>query len=275
MSNRNSNASIVKNGKRKLSRYNLKRYYKFYPSKNNNRNLIYIALDSCIIIDMVKIIRGRIPTNKSHEYYMSLKNLLDRSVLTKNHKKNKKGDIVFCITPTVLKEISNEKGEIFSCLKKFINDRIIVFKVDESHMKSFNTTISKLTNKYYENDLFVNEKNELTTDAFVVAEASFFNLTLFSRDKHICIDFKDELPMDKIQKINYTNKKILDRMNPGPVAEPTRLKYLITSIDKWKSNESQMPKLENSDYLQEGIQLLMSDLDHRQPLKEDYGIEKL
>lgn len=267
MSNkRNRNTAVIKSKKRGLKRYSLRFYYTPHIF-SKSKKLIYLALDSCIIIDMVKLIRGTAPIKQAPEYYTVLKNILDRDIIAKNGKKNKQGDLVFCITPTVLKEISNEKGEIFDCLRKFLNERIVILKIDDSLKKSYIKTISNLTNKYYENYLFVNDKNELTTDAFVLAEASFFNLTLLSRDKHICIDFREIDPKGKIEKIKSINRKVIQREKNGPQAEPSRLKYLLKMISKWKANEELMPEMENTKYLQPEVQKLKYNLDNHQPIR--------
>lgn len=270
MSNKyNRNTSLIKSNERELKRYNLRFYYTPYVS-TKSKKLIYLALDSCIIIDMVKLLRGTAPIKRSPEYFTVLKNILNRNVFSKNGRRNKQGDLVFCITPTVLKEISNEKGEIFDCLKKFLNERVMILKIDDSYKKHYSKTISQLTNKYYENYLFVNDKNELTTDAFIVAEASFFNLTLLSRDKHICINIRDIDPTRKIEKIKFINRRVIQRQKNGPQAEPSKLKYLLKMIPKWKENEEMMPEMEHTEYLQPEVQKLKYNLDNHQPINKTY-----
>ena len=265
----------IKNGKTKLQRYSFKYYYQPYSKKESKHQLIYVSLDTNIIIDMVHVLSGTAHNKKSPQYYASLKQLLERSVLSKNQKKKKKGDIVFCVTPTVLKELSNENGEIYNCMKNFINNRTVVLQIDESYQKFFRKKIGKMAEEYYNAGFFRGKNDELTNDAFVTAESLYFNLTLISRDSDISINRHDRNPQRKIEKIKSINRRMLSSDFNGNQAEPRRVNNFCNEVEKCKRQERLMPALENDNCLHIGVQQIIHDINHNQPIREIYGIEKL
>ena len=204
-----------------------------------------------------------------------MKQLLERSVLSKNHTRNKKGDIVFCVTPTVLKELSNENGEIYNCMKNFINNRTVVLQIDESYQKFFRKKIGKMAEEYYNAGFFRGKNDELTNDAFVTAESLYFNLTLISRDSDISINRHDRNPQRKIEKIKSINRRMLSSDFNGNQAEPRRVNNFFNEVEKCKRQERLMPVLENDNCLHIGVQQIIHDINHNQPIREIYGIEKL
>ncbi len=260
-------SSHIKSEKLKLKRYSFKFYYQPYSKKEAKHQLIYVALDTNIIIDMVHILDGTSHNKKSPQYYASLKQLLERSILSKNHARNKKGDVVFCVTPTVLKELSNENGEIYSCVRNFINNRTVVLQIDESYQRYFRKKIDKMSEEYYNAGFFREKNGELTNDALITAESLYFNLTLLSRDSHISIDRHDKNPQRKIEKIKSINRRMLSSDFNGNQAEPRRLNNFFIEVEKCRKQERLMPKLENSDCLHIETQRIIYDINHNQPIR--------
>lgn len=265
----------IKNGKTKLQRYSFKYYYQPYSKKESKHQLIYVSLDTNIIIDMVHVLSGTAHNKKSPQYYASLKQLLERSVLSKNHTRNKKGDIVFCVTPTVLKELSNENGEIYNCMKNFINNRTVVLQIDESYQKFFRKKIGKMAEEYYNAGFFRGKNDELTNDAFVTAESLYFNLTLISRDSDISINRHDRNPQRKIERIKAINRRCLATDFNGNQAEPRRISNFFVEFEKCKKRNAMMPTFENLDVLHIGVQQICCDINHNQPISQNQYIEKL
>lgn len=243
MSKKNKQGFLKNTNKHKKERFRLK-YIPTDKTYQNKRHTTFIALDACIAIDMVKVINGTAPIKNSPKYYYALKKLLDRSVFGKNHRYNKKGDVVFCLLPHVKKELSNSDGEIFESMKKFVENQMIDLTVDVSYQINFSKKVDRLSSQYCDLGYFIGKDFSPTVDSLIVAEASFFNLTLLSRDKHICTDFHDKNPERKIFDIRRINRKSLCNCFDGPQAEPRRVESLLKMLDYGNP-----PKIMNEDYL--------------------------
>lgn len=265
----------VKNQRTRLQRYGYRYFYESYEGKKAKHQITYVALDTNIIIDMVHVLSGTAHNRKSPQYYAILKQLLERSVLTKNHTRNKRGDIVFCVTPTVLKELSSESGEIYNCVKNFVNNRTIILQVEPACQKIFNRTVQKMANLYYEAGYFMNKNGEITNDAYITAEASYFNLTLLSRDSHITVNRNDRNPQRKIERIKAINRRCLATDFNGNQAEPRRISNFFVEFEKCKKRNAMMPTFENLDVLHIGVQQICCDINHNQPISQNQYIEKL
>ncbi len=233
-----------KKGVNRVEKYNLK-FYNEHTKKERKNEVMFISIDSCIAIDMVKILNGTAPYKTSPQYYSKLKRLLSQSIFGKGGTFNKRGNVCFCIMPHVLQELSKENGEIYSKMKKFVEERTIVFNIDSSYRRSFDRRVGKIVEDYCHLGYFLSEDGGPTTDAYNVAEPSFFNLTFLSRDRHVCKNLKDKNPERKIRDIRMVNRKALSSCFDGEQAEPRRIDSVFYLLDNGKS----LPKYINEDYL--------------------------
>lgn len=244
---------------------------KFDKKFEKRKGLIYIALDSCIVIDMMKMLRSNRPYNTYSQYFKGLRKLLNHSVFGKDHNYNKDGDIVFCILPHVLQELTDSNGEIYSSMQGFVKDRMVILEIDKEYQGSFEKKVSKISKKYCELGYFLGEDNLPTTDSLIVAESAIFNLNLLSRDHHICLDKKDRNPYEKIKRILEVNRRALSNDFDGKQAQPLRIDAFMREFDK----EAIMPKFRNADYLNVGVQGIIYAINHRKlvPAK-DLGLNE-
>lgn len=258
---------IIKSKQKRLARYNLRYFYTKH--KHKKPKLTYVALDTNIIIDMEKIIRGTAPIKKSPQYFSSLHKLLDNSALTKNGKRNPNGHIVFCVLPSVYLELVDHDGHIFAPLKQFIENRTLIFKPNLATQKQLTKYSNKLAKEYKHNNLFIEQKSdaeELMMDAFVVAESAIFNINLISRDSDVTIDFSKKNPKYKIEKIKHINRKALAFLGENQ-AEVMRVDYFLDKFHK----DVIMPRPANIELLSNGTQQFIYDLENNRQISMPYN----
>ena len=258
---------IIKSKQKRLARYSLRYFYTKH--KTRKPKLTYVALDTNIIIDMEKIVRGTAPIRKSPKYYSSLHKLLENNALTKNGKRNPNGHIVFCVLPSVYLELVDHNGHIFEPLKQFIENRTLIFKPNLATQKQLTKISNKLAKEYKNNQLFVEHKGnaeELMMDAFVVAESAIFNINLISRDSDVTIDFSQRNPKRKVEKIKHINRKTLAFLGDNQ-AEVMRVDYFLDKFHK----DVIMPRPENIELLSNGTQQFIFDLEHDKKITMPYN----
>ena len=239
-----------RNGRR-VEVYSMKRFPEV-NQKENRGPVQFIAIDSCIAIDMVKILNGTAPFKSSPRYYGGLKKLLMRSIFGKGRSYNPSGDVCLCIIPGVKKELSKKDGETFMTMKKFLNDRTVVFEVEESSRKNFNKKVEKLVNDYCAKGYFLDRNNAPTQDGYNVAEASYFNLTFLSRDGDVCKNIHDRNPERKSYTIKSINRRAFCNDFNGEQAEPRRIDSVMTKLD-----HDRMPEYMHEEVLTERLQELL------------------
>lgn len=265
MAREKGNKGFLKNKRsKKMERYSFKFFFNNEQREYKKKRYTYVALDSCILIDMMKVLTGTAQFKKSPQYYSMLSKLMKRNIFNKDHSKNPRGDLVFCVLPHVLQEISNEDGEIHASMKKFIEKQTVILDIAPCNQKNFDKKISRLSSEYCNKGFFLDEENAPTVDSLIVAEASFFNLTLLSRDRHICINFKDKSPKEKIRVIKEINRKAFSNNFDGAQAEPKRIEHFLNALEKGED----MPKLRNEDILISDLQQFIWGIDHNGIAKE-------
>lgn len=191
-----------------------KRRIEPYTRKTGNPNktpfepapYTYIALDSCILIDFLKLIDPDSKVNKKSPYYVALRELLGKSVYRKDGSINVDGKYIFCVLPTVMEEISNPNHQLHNVMKDFVNNRAVVLELDKFKEKQFEKLVGKLVAAYVERGLFCDNEGNPTYDAFIVAQASIFNMMLISNDHHI-------VQNQSAKKSNSPQREIVRRIN--------------------------------------------------------------
>ncbi len=241
--------------------------YGISKQKRKHNELTYIALDSCILIDMADFLRGQYKRTWSESYVKALKSLIKRNIFTKMDKVrdeetqeiflkkhvNKKGDIVLCCLPGVRSEILKGKN---SFAKKFIEERMLVLEIEDSSIQEFKRVTGKLAEKYYDKGYFLDKNNMPLKDGLLVAESSFFNIILISRDSGICINKKSSNPEKKLYQINHANKTILGAYD-GAGAFPHRAMEFLKSFEN-----DDMPLMMNQDFLAPDTISVMKSLEN-------------
>jgi len=182
-------------------------YSRFPTEKRKKGELTFVALDSCIIFDMVKMLTGK--TRKDSLYHKCLKTLLDLCAYRADGTRNPNGKYVFCITPSVQKEMPHKNGHIDAELKYFLDKRVVSLEVDFEHSGKFMRKANQLIDEYARTKIFLDDKGNVVADTRHIAEASLFNLTLISGDKLIIKNFHEKNPEEKIEKLKHINRKVL------------------------------------------------------------------
>ena len=191
--------------KRRIERYTVK-------TQNPNKApfepapYTYLALDSCILIDFLKLIDPNSKVNKKSPYYIALRDLLSKSVFRKDGTINIDGKYIFCVLPTVMEEISNPNHQLHNVMKNFVQNRTIALELDQFKEKQFEKLVAKLAFAYAERGIFCDSEGNPTYDAFIVAQASIFNMMVISNDHHIV---RNQSP----KKSSSPHREIIRRIN--------------------------------------------------------------
>lgn len=244
MSKKNKRGTVKSHGPRQKMCRNATRN-KTETERRKKGEITYIAVDSCVIIDMMRLIKREPNTKKDPEYYLGLKRLLYSNIFHSDGTKNHKGRFAMCVLPSVYKELSNDHGILHHFVKDLITNRMIIIEINQSYKADFNKKVDSLAKSYAKKGLFIDEQQKIMTDAYIVAEAAIFNLTLISRDKDIIQDFSQANPRSKIDQIKSINKKqLFNEFNPY-LAEPRHIDKFFSLIAKGET----MPQIENSQIL--------------------------
>ena len=182
-------------------------YSRYQGDKRKKGELTFLALDSCAIFDMMNMLRGR--TKGTSLYHKALRVYLDNCVFRADGTRNPNGRYVFCITPSVQKEMPHKNGNIDADLKQFLDSRVISLEVEFEYLGKFKKLTNSLIEQYAMKKIFVDDKGHPVADTRHVAEASFFNLTLVSGDKLIIKNFHEKDPDRKIEILKSVNRRIL------------------------------------------------------------------
>lgn len=223
------------------------------PTKRYKGELTFIAVDSCIVIDMMHLFRGDANTKRAPEYFSNLKRLLSLSVYDENGNKNFKGRLVLCVLPSVYKELSDENGKLHENVKEIIQNRMLVLSLDEASKKRFDKKANKLAMEYSKKGFLTNPDGSPSMDAYIVAESSIFNIDLISRDNHITRNPSERNPDKKLEQIKNTNRRQLAGDFNGNQAEPMKLTYFFKLFSKGNS----LPTLQNTSVLDMDTQKIL------------------
>ncbi len=202
--------------------------------KNNSSKFVLVALDTCVVIDLAfshknfKKMKAS-PTKK--EYLNALQKLLERNVLSK---KNKNGNICFCITPEVVEELTKNKKKYYGRVKNFVESNIISFHMENEMEAKFSQKVDSLVEQYCAKGYFLDKDNLPTVDGINVAQASYYNLYLLSNDHHICTYKKERDPKKKIEDIRQINKENLNHDYRSIVAVPQRPEQFLKLLNSGK-----------------------------------------
>lgn len=249
------------------------------PTHQNRRapgEVTFVALDTCVLIGMARAIEMRQESaiyantflkkkkkeKKDQKYYDTLNNMLDKNVLTAKGERKSGSGIVFCITPSVIEEITNEDGKLYPDMEfLFKSHGFIVCEIDESLKERYEKLKSKVTKEYLKYGLFTEiEKETIQTtvdklenyddivkvyeedddeitvvketvsqDARIVFDSSCLNLTLLSRDKHIASNFSNE----NRKRLLKINRNCFEKPS-GIEAEPMRVEQFWKDYSQGK-----------------------------------------
>ena len=211
---------------------------KFPVQHTSERELVYVAPDACIWIDLEWIGRGR--SNKAIQEYMSSLNLLLRFSKARNGEKFANGLVVMMLMPATREELSTYQGKYHDVIERILKKYAFVVEIDEQYEQQFKQLESQLVKAYMEKELFTSTQ---AMDAKLVAQASIFNIPVVSRDNHIV--GKEN---SKIEKIKEINKEILGTYEHQ--AFPIKIKTFVSRVVK--HNPSPAP--DNFVYLTKGNQ---------------------
>lgn len=217
---------------------------------------IYVALDACIIINICRFILNKErPKNRlDKEHVKYLQELYKNSVMGEFGKRNKNGKFVICLLPSVKEEIKKKMKEHPEEYERLwngkINNILLPLNIDytTNHGNNGNRFIrmtNEMAHQYCKLGCFKSPKSHW--DALHTAQASYFNIQLISRDKHIVgkmakteNDENFEAKQENIRNVN--NNFLSERV----------FSMLPQTIDRFFKNLEQgvhMPKLQNRDAL--------------------------
>ena len=162
-----------------------------------------------------------------------MRELLGKSVYRKDGSINVDGKYIFCVLPTVLEEVSNPNHQLHNVMKDFIQNRTVVLELDQFKEKGFEKLDAKLAFAYAERGIFCDNEGNPTYDAFIVAQASIFNMMVISNDHHIVRNQsakKSSSPHREI--IRRINQKVLGGIYSECQALPKSAEQLMNSDHK-------------------------------------------
>ncbi len=213
---------------------------------NEQRELVYVAPDACILIDIEKMKTSRI--SKAVPEYMHSLNLLLRLSKARIGDRFANGSVVMMLMPATQEELSNYHGKYHEVIEKILNKHVLIAEIDEHYHSQFQQLENTLVKAYRDRGLF--SPNQ-TMDAKLVAEASIFNIPVISRDNHIV--GKEN---DKIGKIREVNESILGTYQHQ--AFPIKIKTFVSRV--LKNNPSPAP--DNFVYLSKNTQKTLKQMNN-------------
>lgn len=252
-----------------------------YVSKREKGHITFLALDTNVLIDMAQTLSYKYVPQKDKEYFDYLKYIMQQNVLTPFNERKRNGKYVFCITPAVQEEIvDNTTGKVYpNLIDLFSTQGFVFFEPDNSKSKQYKQFKKTLTKLYKEQSLYIkvdrtlankSQKTYYDADGFeiidsnkycnkvtssqdspIVFDASYFNLTLLSRDKHIV----SPLVIDADKKLKSLNAKVMGNFR-GEQAVPMRVEKFLY-LD---SKGFDFPKPRNLDILKQHNQKLFSEV---------------
>lgn len=248
----------------------LKTNHRVYPtSKINNEKrqkgeIIYIAVDSCILFDLANKCKGKRNGNWTKEYMSCLNRLLFNNVFDNDGNRNLSGRIAICITPTVMEELVDQNGGlVYNCVSEIVRNKTIPISVNKNYKIAFDKQRDRLITAYNNAGYFLDENGAPSKDAFIMAEASIFNLTLISQDKHFTKENTEEETKRKIEKILSINRSILDGDFNGYQAQPRKLENFFGVLSKGQKISS----IENTSILSESSFNRLNSITNSKPQK--------
>ena len=237
--------------------------------KRKKGEITYVAVDSCILIDMMHMVGGPSIKYKDAAYFSKLRRLLDNCVFDENGNRRKNGRIVLCLLPSVKRELSDESGQLHASIKNFIENRTLELKISEEYSHTFNKKVEKLVKEYAKKGYFLDKEKTPTMDAYHVAQSSILNITLISRDKHITKDFRDRKPEKKIEQVKFVNRGQLNGDFDGLQSESRTVHNFFKLYDK----SERFPTLENFVILERKTQeTLLNKFNYHPPKKPAYDL---
>ena len=200
------------------------------PSQKREKGIIYVALDSSVIIDIQNLINNRIPRNKIFKYHSRLRDLCKQSVLNADGSINPNGKFLFIVLPSVKAELSDEHGTLYGAIKDFVLKRTLCLSLNPAYNDSFTKKVKKLSSSLKKLDAF--KDVEVEKDLDIISEAELFNLTLLSRDNHIKPNLSEKNPNRKIEQIKFISQKQIMQDTNGHQAQPRSVESLFDFISK-------------------------------------------
>lgn len=128
---RQNKAYVKKQKSYKRYQNNINHEDRLTDKERHSNKFVYIALDTCTIIDMVKyFVDGQKPRNVADAKYAAcLRSLLNGDVYNEFGQKNQKGHFVLCLLPGVKEELSREDGTLNKHTANFLTTRLFDLKI--------------------------------------------------------------------------------------------------------------------------------------------------
>ena len=200
------------------------------PARKREKGIIYVALDTSVIIDIQNLFNNQIPKNKIFKYHSRLREMCKQSVLNADGSINPYGRFLFVILPTVKKELSDANGTLHSSIKEFVLKRTMCISLNPTYRDSFEKKVKKISASLKRLDAY--KDVEVEKDLDIISESLLFNLTLISRDNHIKPNLSEKNPNRKIEQIKFVSQRQIMQDTDGHPAQPRSVESLFTFISK-------------------------------------------
>ena len=196
-----------------------------YPIERKpiQKEVVYVAPDSCILIDIEKIRTKRLAYKKDPDYFKSLNSILKVSKEKKNGKFGH-GLVVLMLLPATKEELSDYHGKFHETMKNIIDNHTLVVEINKDFLPDFEKLEKKLVKEYIEKGIFLPDQ---AMDARYVAEASIFNLQTISRDNDVI-----RKENGRLEKLKAINRRVLGGDFDGFQASPIKSSTFIGKIKK-------------------------------------------
>lgn len=200
------------------------------PAQRREKGIVYVALDSSVIIDIQNLINNQIPRSKMFKYHSRLRDLCKQSVLNADGSVNPNGKFLFIVLPSVKAELSDSNGTLYSTIKEFVLKRTLCLSLNPAYKDSFERKVKKLSSAFKKLDAF--KDVEVEKDLDIISEAELFNLTLLSRDNHIKPNLAEKNPNRKIEQIKFVSQRQIMQDTNGHQAQPRSVESLFDFISR-------------------------------------------
>lgn len=233
-------------------------------TKRQKGEIIYIAPDSCIIFDLCNKMKGRTNSKRSKAYYNNLERLLISSVYDWEGQVKNTGKFAICILPAVMEEMLNEDGVLYDLVKDFLITKTIPLSINPNYQIAFDKKVNQLVTAYNKAGYFVDKQGNPTNDAYIMAQASIFNISIITQDYHFTRETTEASNEKKIEKIKFINRKILGGDFDGVQTEPKQIENFFKGLSKG----AKVPTLQNTSILAVQTQEKVSNISNSNPAKK-------
>ncbi|MBP3431275.1 MAG: hypothetical protein J6K39_00210 [Clostridia bacterium] len=241
-------------------KFNRKPNFDYHPKRIKKTGVVrhndntFIAVDSCILIDIERLFTNRLSSSISADYKTCLSGLVKGSRLGADGE-IKKGKFVLMLLPCVADELSNYQGEFHNVMKTSVLPYTFKIEIADELKDAFEGETLRLVRAYNKAGLFLDEHGMPTLDGVIVAQASILNLNLISRDSHIVKNVHK-----KAEKIMSINRKHLQSDFNGFQARPVKLEQFFNTYMKGNP----IPYPENAEYLSNQSYFRLKELGFRE-----------